>query len=157
MSTLTNIEQLSPDALAKLEIQIATLKAKREAGRANLQAFLSQAAEKMQSLAQAAGLAVPILPSVAGQPHVGAGNGHKPAPKMAKRTVRRARRARAQTPVVAAPAKPQARPRSKHPVPIKYRDPNNLTNTWSGRGKPPRWMTATGLPKETFLISQAGA
>lgn len=41
-------------------------------------------------------------------------------------------------------------------VAIKYRDPNNPENTWTGRGRMPRWMTAaiegTGAKKEDFLI-----
>src|SRR2546423_3597181 len=27
-------------------------------------------------------------------------------------------------------------------VAIKYRDPSNSANTWTGRGRMPRWMTA---------------
>src|SRR2546421_2458724 len=27
-------------------------------------------------------------------------------------------------------------------VAIKYRDPSNSSNTWTGRGRMPRWMTA---------------
>lgn len=42
-------------------------------------------------------------------------------------------------------------------VPIKYRDPHNPENTWTGRGRMPRWMTAAiaeaGARKEDFLIS----
>jgi DNA-binding protein H-NS len=37
----------------------------------------------------------------------------------------------------------------------KYRNPDNRTETWSGRGLPPRWMAAlikTGKKKEDFLI-----
>lgn len=44
----------------------------------------------------------------------------------------------------------------KGSVPIKYRDPKNSANTWTGRGRMPRWMTeatkARGLRKEYFLI-----
>ena len=28
----------------------------------------------------------------------------------------------------------------KGKVPVKYRDPNNPTNTWTGRGLMPRWL-----------------
>ena len=38
----------------------------------------------------------------------------------------------------------------------KYRDPNNASNTWTGRGRMPRWMTAVTkggkAKKEDFLI-----
>jgi DNA-binding protein H-NS len=37
----------------------------------------------------------------------------------------------------------------------KYRDPDCHTNTWAGRGKPPRWMAerlAAGYKKEDFAI-----
>lgn len=41
-------------------------------------------------------------------------------------------------------------------VPPKYRDPENPTNTWTGRGRMPRWMVAAtkkrGVKKEDFLI-----
>lgn len=40
-------------------------------------------------------------------------------------------------------------------VPPKYRDPANSANTWTGRGKQPRWLaayTATGRSLEEFLI-----
>ena len=40
-------------------------------------------------------------------------------------------------------------------VPPKYRNPANGSETWTGRGKPPRWMAdylAKGKKKEDFLI-----
>ena len=37
-------------------------------------------------------------------------------------------------------------------IAIKYRDPANVSNTWTGRGRQPRWMTASGKPKEAFRI-----
>lgn len=41
-------------------------------------------------------------------------------------------------------------------VAIKYRDPENSANTWTGRGRMPRWMAAAtkkrGVKKEDFLI-----
>jgi DNA-binding protein H-NS len=45
---------------------------------------------------------------------------------------------------------------SKGSVAAKYRDPHNPSNTWSGRGRMPRWMVAATkggkLKKEDFLI-----
>ena len=49
-----------------------------------------------------------------------------------------------------------ARRKAKGKVAIKYRDPNNPANTWTGRGRTPRWMTAATkggkVRKEDFLI-----
>jgi DNA-binding protein H-NS len=42
-------------------------------------------------------------------------------------------------------------------VAVKYRDPKNAANTWTGRGRMPRWMTAATkggkAKKEDFLIA----
>lgn len=43
----------------------------------------------------------------------------------------------------------------KGSVAIKYRDPKNSENTWTGRGRMPRWLQAAvdgGKKKESFLI-----
>lgn len=44
----------------------------------------------------------------------------------------------------------------KGTVPVKYRDPKNPANTWTGRGRMPRWLVAAtkarGVKKEDFLI-----
>jgi DNA-binding protein H-NS len=44
----------------------------------------------------------------------------------------------------------------KGSVAVKYRDPKNPENTWTGRGRMPRWMTAATKggksKKEDFLI-----
>lgn len=32
--------------------------------------------------------------------------------------------------------------RKTYPVPVKYKDPRNPKNTWSGRGRPARWLAA---------------
>src|SRR5882672_8140712 len=46
--------------------------------------------------------------------------------------------------------------KGKGTVAVKYRDPKNPTNTWTGRGRMPRWMVATTkggrMKKEDFLI-----
>lgn len=46
--------------------------------------------------------------------------------------------------------------KGKGTVAVKYRDPKNPTNTWTGRGRMPRWMTAATkggrVKKEDFLI-----
>ena len=43
-------------------------------------------------------------------------------------------------------------------VAAKYRNPENPTETWAGRGLPPRWLAAQlkrGKKKEDFLIAGA--
>jgi DNA-binding protein H-NS len=51
------------------------------------------------------------------------------------------------------------RERRKYPrVYPKYRNPNEPSETWSGRGKQPRWLTAalkTGHKIEEFVITNA--
>jgi DNA-binding protein H-NS len=46
--------------------------------------------------------------------------------------------------------------RARGKVAIKYRDPKNPENTWTGRGRIPRWMAAATkggkARKEDFLI-----
>jgi DNA-binding protein H-NS len=46
--------------------------------------------------------------------------------------------------------------KGKGSVAIKYRDPNNSANTWTGRGRPPRWLAAATkggkVKREDFLI-----
>jgi DNA-binding protein H-NS len=46
--------------------------------------------------------------------------------------------------------------RGKGTVAVKYRDPKNPANTWTGRGRMPRWMTAalkgSRAKKEDFLV-----
>jgi len=40
------------------------------------------------------------------------------------------------------------------PIVAKYRDPNDATRTWSGKGPAPRWMKDSGQPKEHFLVAK---
>jgi DNA-binding protein H-NS len=50
-----------------------------------------------------------------------------------------------------------ARRKGKGSIAAKYRDPKNPENTWTGRGRMPRWMVAatkgSKAKKEDFLIS----
>ncbi|MDE1181263.1 H-NS histone family protein [Paraburkholderia sp.] len=50
----------------------------------------------------------------------------------------------------AAPVR-RGRPPKKAPLPPKYQDPKS-GNTWSGRGKPPKWIM--GKNRERYLIAQ---
>jgi len=60
----------------------------------------------------------------------------------------------------AAPAAKRASKRGRSPnagrkVEPKYRNPANPAETWTGRGKPPRWLAAelsSGKSKDDFLI-----
>jgi DNA-binding protein H-NS len=45
----------------------------------------------------------------------------------------------------------RGRPPKKAPLPAKYQDPKT-GSTWSGRGKPPKWIA--GKNRERFLIAQ---
>ena len=46
--------------------------------------------------------------------------------------------------------------RGKGSVAVKYRDPKDSANTWTGRGRMPRWMAAATkggrAKKEDFLV-----
>jgi len=50
----------------------------------------------------------------------------------------------------------RGRGRGKGSVAIKYRDPKNPENTWTGRGRMPRWLAAATkagrASKDDFLI-----
>jgi len=48
---------------------------------------------------------------------------------------------------------------AKRPVAPKYRNPENLSETWAGRGLKPRWLAAAlkaGHKIEEFLIARPG-
>jgi DNA-binding protein H-NS len=45
----------------------------------------------------------------------------------------------------------RGRPPKKAPLPPRYQDPKT-GSTWSGRGKPPKWIA--GKNRERFLITQ---
>ncbi|GLU33937.1 H-NS histone family protein [Trinickia caryophylli] len=45
----------------------------------------------------------------------------------------------------------RGRPPKKAPLPARYRDPKTGA-TWSGRGKPPKWIA--GKNRDRFLIEQ---
>jgi DNA-binding protein H-NS len=45
--------------------------------------------------------------------------------------------------------------RKRAPAKVKYRDPQNTANAWSGRGRMPRWLSAEvakGKKKEDFAV-----
>jgi DNA-binding protein H-NS len=48
-----------------------------------------------------------------------------------------------------------AKTSTRKPVEVKYRDPKNEANTWTGRGKRPKWLAdaiASGKKLESFAI-----
>ena len=60
------------------------------------------------------------------------------------------------TPVAKATRAKSSKGRSMGKVPPKYRNPANSSETWTGRGRQPRWLaaeTAAGKKLEDFLIS----
>ena len=55
-----------------------------------------------------------------------------------------------------APAMPRSNGRKIGKVAPKYRNPENPSETWTGRGRQPRWMTAAiknGKKKSQFVIA----
>ena len=42
--------------------------------------------------------------------------------------------------------------KARGPVAIKYRNPQNASETWTGRGRRPRWITKAGGDVERFRI-----
>jgi DNA-binding protein H-NS len=59
-------------------------------------------------------------------------------------------------PKAAKPAKRAAKKATGAKIAPKYRNPANAAETWTGRGKPPRWLAAelaAGKAKEDFLIA----
>jgi DNA-binding protein H-NS len=75
--------------------------------------------------------------------------------------LRREKEMREAEPTEASSLKAVPRERRKYPrVYPKYRNPNEPSETWSGRGKQPRWLTAalkTGQAIEEFAIEDAEA
>ena len=54
-------------------------------------------------------------------------------------------------------AKKQKKERKKREVKVKYQDPDNPENSWTGMGKPKRWLKEKldqGHALETFLIEK---
>ncbi len=48
----------------------------------------------------------------------------------------------------------ERRPKKRRET-VKYRDPENADNTWTGKGRPPRWMQEKldqGATKEQFQV-----
>ena len=44
---------------------------------------------------------------------------------------------------------------TRKPVEVKFRDPKNTANTWTGRGKRPKWLAvaiASGKKLESFAV-----
>jgi DNA-binding protein H-NS len=80
--------------------------------------------------------------------------------QLEKRLAQLQRDSKARPPdAVEAPAAPRERRQYPRVLP-KYRNPDQPSETWSGRGKTPRWLTAalkTGHTVEEFAIRDAGA
>ena len=61
-----------------------------------------------------------------------------------------------QVPVVTPPA-PEPR-KTRRPQKVRYRDPEDATNVWTGRGRPPTWLQdkRKRASRPTWTWSQAG-
>ena len=81
----------------------------------------------------------------------------KPAPRAAAgRSAKSAAKAPAAAKSPKATKSPKVRERRTRKAPIKYRGPHR-SDTWTGRGKTPRWLAAliaTGRQREEFLVSK---
>lgn len=106
--------------------------AKREQSRQKKRAPIATVRSKLTRMATAEGYTLVEL--------FGIKSGAKPAPTKAASTTGRAR---------------AGNPAKGTKVAAKYRNPSNPAETWSGRGKHPRWMAgeiAKGRKAEDFLI-----
>ena len=53
-------------------------------------------------------------------------------------------------------SKPARKTSTRKPVEVRYRNSADASQTWTGRGKQPRWLVAAiaaGASKESFLIN----
>ncbi len=126
-----NLSAMSYGDLSKLEQQIAALKNKQfEAAQAKIAEKGNELSAKLAKFARDLGIPPQNVPTITVAHN---GNGHG-APRKGK------------TPRTQAAKKPST-------VAVKYRDPANPTNTWTGRGMTPRWITKSGKQKEAFLIA----
>lgn len=77
--------------------------------------------------------------------------------KMAEQSGYRLEAVLAATPKRRSRNKARARSRGRGmPVPVKYRNPKNASETWSGRGRPARWLQAlidSGRKREEFAVN----
>ncbi len=122
--TLPNVERLTSAELAHYKAAIQTEEAARDKAEAEAKRFLKGSTARLQDMVSRlnAGSEQPAL--------AGNGNGqHK-----AKQEIRPAVKAKRRT----------------GKAPIRYRNPADPTQVWSGHGKQPRWMG--GQPKEQFRI-----
>lgn len=130
MTTLPrNFEALNWDQLRKYERLIQEAQAQKyQALKAEMAAMANDFAAKATTFATKHGLKAedrPIVTMPASN-----GNGAHKAP---------AKRAR----------------KAKHAIPVKYRNPNKPEETWSGRGRPARWLAAlekSGKRREDFVV-----
>ncbi len=82
----------------------------------------------------------------------------KETPRLVAPTVAANGHARPKTRATASAKRPKVlkslgtAPKRAMKIPVKFRDPDNPANTWTGRGRNPRWMK--GRPKEQFAIAR---
>ena len=125
MSSLPNLSRMTPQELIALKAQISQIETDRSKAQADLRSLLEDTQAKLTRAMEAAGVSLPptSVSQVTAKPVNG--NGHRKPVKKSK-----GRR-----------------------LPIKFRDPANPRHVWTGRGKTPEWITASGKDKSAFRIS----
>lgn len=123
-----NLESLSFKQLTEFEARIARAKVVQyEAAQSKLSTMQAQLQQKLAKMAADLGVPATAIPVLNAAPAAnGNGNGHR---------------------------KPRKAKAAK--VAIKYRDPANPENTWSGRGRMAGWLASKvkqGAKAETYLV-----
>jgi DNA-binding protein H-NS len=116
------------NTLSAKELESLISKAKKRKTTLNKRKPLAQVRKKLTQQAKAEGYTIAEL--------FGTGSGAATATRAPRGTAKKARK-------------------SLGKVPPKYRDPANPENTWTGRGKQPRWLaayTGNGRNVDEFLI-----
>ncbi len=122
-----HLDALDYGQLTRLEGEIARLKDRQYQDlKSKVATMADEARQRWTAYANKFGLQPEHVPVVMAP----AGNGHAKAPKRAVR--------------------------KSGGIKVKYRDPSNAENTWSGRGRPARWLAALerqGKRREDFRVS----
>lgn len=119
------------NALSQKELDTLITQAKRRKSTLNKRKPVATVRAKLTAQAEAEGYSIAEL--FGGRTAKSAGSARKTAKKAAKKT------------------------RKLGKVPPKYRNPGNKAETWTGRGKQPRWLAAQvakGKKPEDFLIKK---
>lgn len=132
MSTTLKVGALSDTEIASHIQNLQSEQTRRSKMREEAQSFLSGSPGRLAVLTS-------LLPMTNGNGH----GQHKAVTKAPK--------------AVKAKAMPTM-PKEAKPIRIRYRDPNDSSHTWSGRGRPARWITEAikagkAKSKDEFLVA----